>query len=275
MYFFILLTMKSRNNSVIIINDHESLELNYQKYYYMNNICESIWKLNERYIYNDPISAKIINDSVTTSIDHEKYILKSIKYKYDIILEKLLKHMFFQLMDYKSFENIKLYALNTNNLSIIQLFYKYIPNLQYTINNRLYIIKNKKLVYNKLYTKSLYKIPLYLITYSLLDKKAIDCLFNINDIINNYEIFEGFTKISLYEINSIENIELFLNRKLEESNKKNILKLKEIYIKRYIKLKNTVIKMLKNKEYIPKIHKYTFQKQEKIIYSNLEDTDTE
>jgi len=240
------------NVKVLFINNHELFEdnCNYYKYTIDTTI---IWKINNRYIFNDLISSEIVNFMCTTTLDYEKYLLKSIKYKYDIILKKLLKHKYFKVLNENTFENIKDYAIQSNNLGIIELFYEYIPNLKEIIKKR----KSEK--------------NFKLLKYCRFSKKIIDYLYNIKDIVNNYEKFENYTKISLFDPDYLEKINNFTK---QNANENDFKKIRSNYNQRNIKLKNIIIEMFKNDEYFPLLKKeYTFVKQEKIIFSYMNDTE--
>ena len=240
------------NIKILFINDNELFEDN-SVYYKYTIDTEIIWKINNRYIFDDFISAEIVNFMCITSLEYEKYILKSIKYKYSSILKTLLKHKYFKILNEKTFENIKYYAIQSNNLGIIELFYEYIFDLEK-------IIKKRKIENN-----------FKLLKYCRYSKRVIDYLYNITDIVNNYDIFENYTKISLFDKNYVDKINTFTKQNINEN---NFIKLKNEYNNRNYKLKNIIIQMFKNNEYFPLLKKeYTFIKQEKIIFSYMNNTE--
>lgn len=156
----------------------------------------------------------------------EKYnfnLQRCITFENNIILGVLMEHELFDILSTSKLNKVYKSVVESANLEIMMLFYDNIQNIEDVVNKRLDFVETHITDHRLIHT------PLYELIYDPETNIVSDPLIEVEDIIDNYHIFEDFTGISILQKDYLEKINKFLGNTLNQVDIKYIRTLHYFY----------------------------------------------
>lgn len=192
----------------------------------------SVFAIPKSYTFEELKQAKRIMETLETKVSSDtgysfrKYYIfnfcKAIEAQNLLVIEKLIKHDAFLIINQSVISSLARKALGTNNFYMVRMFFPHVKFLKKVVEKRLLFLSKNTCPFSDLVRNPYSGI--------FIDKRyfyAIDKLISIEDILDDNRVFKKFTGIEFTNKQDVLKIETFLGKKIDRETKKMFYKLME------------------------------------------------